>query len=93
MSSKSVPLHQFQRKKGVSSRFPDFSLEHATALATAHRLSMLLHLIADLHAGIEVLRRAAVEADAFALVELALAVVGGDALLLAHVLKTIARQC
>lgn len=65
-------------------------LEHATTalLATAESLTLLLHDLADLHRCVEELGCATVEADGLALVELALAVVGGDALLLARLLKT-----
>lgn len=55
----------------------------------AHGLALLLHDLADLHRGIEEFGGAAVEADGFALVELALAVVGGHALLLAGLLQSI----
>jgi hypothetical protein len=61
----------------------------ATLLLAAHGLALLLHDLADLDARIEELGRAAVEADGLALVELALAVVGGNALLLAGGLETV----
>lgn len=54
----------------------------------AEGLALLLHNLADLHRRVEELCGAAVEADGLALVELALAVVVGDALLLARVLET-----
>lgn len=63
--------------------------ETATALlALAHRLALLLHNLADLHRRVEELGGAAVEADGLALVELAFAVVGGDALGLAGLLES-----
>lgn len=68
------------------------SKEATTALLrrrAAHSLPLLLHDLADLHARVEELCGAAVEADGLALVELALAVVGRDALLLARLLETI----
>ena len=49
----------------------------------AESLALLLHNLADLHRRVEELCGAAVEADGLALVELTLAVVVGDALLLA----------
>lgn len=61
-----------------------------TALrSSTHGLALLLHDLADLHGGIEELCGAAVEADGLALVELALAVVGRNALLLARLLQTV----
>lgn len=67
-------------------------LEHATGLrASAHGLTLLLHDLANLHGSVEELCRASVEADGLALVELALAVVGRDALLLARLLQAVPR--
>src|SRR6478736_1462430 len=68
-------------------------LEHAAAalLATTKSLALLLHNLADLHRCIEELGCATVEADRLALVELALAVIVRNALLLARLLET--RQC
>lgn len=60
----------------------------AALLALAHRLALLLHNLADLHRRVEELGGAAVEADGLALVELAFAVVGGDALGLAGLLES-----
>lgn len=54
----------------------------------AESLTLLLHNLADLHRRVEELCGATVEADGLALVELALAVVVGDTLLLARVLET-----
>lgn len=67
-------------------------LEHATTTAlsaSSHGLALLLHDLADLHRGVEELGGASVEADGLALVELALAVVGGDALGLARLLQPV----
>lgn len=63
-------------------------LEDTSALLGrgAHGLALLLHNLRDLHRGVEELCGAAVEADGLALVELGLAVVGGDALFLARLL-------
>jgi hypothetical protein len=58
-------------------------------LSSAHGLALLLHDLADLHGRVEELCGAAVEADGLALVELALAVVGRNALLLAGLLQTV----
>ncbi len=69
-----------------------FRLEEAaggTASGALLRATLLLHNLTDLHRGVEELGGAAVEADGLALVELALAVVGGDALFLARLLQTI----
>lgn len=67
----------------------DRFLEEATAgLGATHGRTLLLHNLANLHRRVEELGGAAVEADGLALVELALAVVGGDALLLARFLET-----
>lgn len=55
----------------------------------AHGLALLLHDLADLDGRVEELGGAAVEADGLALIELGLAVVCGDALLLARVLKAV----
>lgn len=60
-----------------------------TALSSTHGLALLLHDLADLHGGIEELCGAAVEADGLALVEIALAVVGRNALLLAGLLQSV----
>ena len=49
---------------------------------------MLLHNFADLDGRIEELGGTAIQADGFALVELAFTVFGGDALLLASILET-----
>lgn len=70
-----------------------FQLEEATAGGGTAllRTALRLHNLADLHRRVEELCGAAVEADGLALVELALAVVGGDALLLARLLKTVFR--
>jgi len=58
-----------------------FHLFQAANLAAGlHLLTVLLHELVGLHVRLEELRRAAVEADGFALVDLAFAVVGGDAL-------------
>ena len=70
------------------------SLKHAAAAAAtlgsaAHSLALLLHNLANLHRRIEELGCASVEADGFALVELALAVVGRDALFLARLLQAV----
>lgn len=67
-----------------------FRLEQsALRPSSAHGLALLLHDFANLHGGVEELCGAAVEADGFALVELALAVVGGDALFLASLLQAV----
>jgi hypothetical protein len=64
-------------------------LEHAAALlATTESLALLLHNLANLHRCIEELGCATVEADGLALVELTLAVVVRNALLLARLLET-----
>lgn len=55
--------------------------------SAAHGLALLLHNLANLHRRIEELGGASVEADGFALVELALAVVGRNALFLARLLQ------
>lgn len=69
-------------------------LKQATAsLGAALRLALLLHDLTDLDARVEELGGAAVEADGLALVEFGLAVVGGDALLLAGVLETVLFRC
>ena len=59
--------------------------------ATTESLALLLHNLANLHRCIEELGCATVEADGLALVELTLAVVVRNALLLARLLET--RQC
>ncbi len=68
-------------------------LEHAATatlgLTAAHGLALLLHNLADLHRRVEELCGASVEADGLALVEVALTVVGGDALLLARLLQAV----
>lgn len=67
-------------------------LKHSSGTAlrsSTHGLALLLHDLADLHGGIEELCGAAVEADGLALVELALAVVGRNALLLAGLLQSV----
>lgn len=67
----------------------DNFLEHAAArLGASHGLTLLLHDLANFHRRVEELGGATVEADGLALVELALAVVGRDALLLARLLQT-----
>jgi hypothetical protein len=67
------------------------ALKHSTrpGLSSAHRLALLLHNLADLHGRVEELCGAAVEADRLALVEVAFAVIGGDALLLAGLLQPV----
>ena len=65
------------------------SLKHAAAASAAHSLALLLHNLANLHRRIEKLGGATVEADGFALVELALAVVGRDTLFLARLLQAV----
>jgi hypothetical protein len=74
--------------------FRSSRLEHATTalLAASESLALLLHDLADLHRCVEELGCAAVEANRLALVELALAVVVRNALLLARLLKTVALQ-
>lgn len=71
-------------------------LEQAAAASllspATHGLALLLHNLADLDGRVEELCGAPVEADGLALVELAFAVVGGDALLLAGILQTIPRS-
>lgn len=71
----------------VPIRYTFTPLKEATAsllrALSAHRLPLLLHDLADLDARVEELGRASVETHGLALVELALAVVGGNALLLA----------
>lgn len=62
--------------------------ETTTALLLSHRLTLLLHNLADLHRRIEELGRAAIQADRLALVELRLPVVGRNALLLASLLES-----
>ena len=69
---------------------PRVKLKHASAPLSAHGLALLLHNLADLHGRVEELGGTPVEADRLALVELALAVVVGDALLLARLLQAIA---
>lgn len=71
--------------------FRSSRLEHATTalLAASESLALLLHDLADLHGCVEELGCAAVEADGLALVELTLAVVVRNALLLARLLKTV----
>jgi hypothetical protein len=70
--------------------FHSLRLEHAaTLLATTESLALLLHDLADLHRCVEELGCATVEANGLALVELALAVVAGDTLLLARLLETV----
>lgn len=66
------------------------SLEQTTAgLGRAtHSLALLLHNLTDLHRRIQELGRTAVQAHRLTLVQLALAVVGGDTLFLASLLKT-----
>lgn len=68
-------------------------LEHAAAATTlgsaAHGLALLLHNLANLHRRVEELGGASVEADGLALVEVAFAVVGRDALLLARLLQAV----
>lgn len=68
---------------------PPPPLKHATASggSSTHGLSLLLHNLTDLHGRVEELGGAPVQAHGFALVELPLAVVGGDALLLARLLE------
>lgn len=69
--------------------FHSLRLEHAAAaLLATEGLALLLHDLADLHRCVEELGCATVEADRLALVELALAVVVGNALLLARLLET-----
>lgn len=65
------------------------NLEEPAASLVAGGLTLRLHDLADLDARVEKFGGAAVEADGFALVELALAVVCGDALLLAHGLESV----
>lgn len=55
---------------------------------STHSLTLLLHNLANLHARIEELGCATIQADGLALVKLALAVIGRNALLLARSLKT-----
>lgn len=70
--------------------FHSLRLEHAAAaLLATEGLALLLHDLADLHRCVEELGCATVEADGLALVELALAVVVGNALLLARLLETV----
>ena len=64
----------------------DVRLEHAAA-ASSLSSALLLHDLADLHRCVEELDSAAVEADGLALVKVAFAVVGGDALGLASFLE------
>lgn len=64
-----------------------FLEQSALRSSRAHGLALLLHDFANLHGRVEELCGAAVEADGLALVELALAVVGGDALFLASLLQ------
>lgn len=66
------------------------SAPSGTTAAAPHLTRLLvLHDVRDLHVDVEELGGAAVEAHALALVELALAVVGRDALLLAHPVQAI----
>lgn len=83
------PLLSLSRLSGrITARFLGRRLEETAAGATrAHGLALLLHDLADLHGCVEELGGAAVDADGLALVKLALAVVGGDALLLAGLLE------
>lgn len=83
-SRNSPTLFNYSQRHDCLSRC---GLEKTTALLATHSLSLLLHNLANLHGRIEELCGAAVEADGFALVELAFAVVGGDALLLARLLE------
>lgn len=69
--------------------FPLKQSSGTTLRSSTHGLALLLHDLADLHGGIEELCGAAVEADGLALVELALAVVGRNTLLLASLLQSI----
>lgn len=59
---------------------PCHSLEHTTAAAAATLRRLLLHVLRHVHVHGKELGGAAVQADALALVELALAVVGRHAL-------------
>lgn len=62
---------------------------HATTVLLGIGGGFALHLLADLDVDIEELGDAAVQADGFALVEIAFAVVGGDALLGAGLGETV----
>lgn len=84
LASRVAPLshdpHSFKRTS--FQQLTNFLKQTAATLAT-HSLTLRLHNLADLHGRIEELGGTAVQADGLALVELALAVVGGHALLLA----------
>ena len=55
--------------------------EHATAATASTSSGIVLHLLADFQVDFEELGDAAVEADGFAFVQLAFAIVGWDAFL------------
>lgn len=76
---------------GTSARLLGPNLSSPARAATAAHLPLLLvlHDIRDLHVDVEEFGGAAIEAHALALVELALAVLGGDALLLADLVEAV----
>jgi hypothetical protein len=82
-------FHPFSNPS-LSRLFVGKALEHAASAALlGGALVLALHDLTDLDRRLEELCGAAVEADGLALVEIALTVVGGDALLLARVAQAV----